>query len=252
MFGRTNIRPVKNGRNTVLSVTDRFRVSRAGLVGPTRSSTAEETADAMRSVPLPIVSPSATLATLTEGDTAHPNFFRTVPSDKLQIQVGVGSFSPSSVCWFDLLSVCTICQSVCLSCLPVCLYILSVCLWVSARLVRRLFAAFICCLSVLSASLFVYPVCLSVCISCLSVGVGSFSPSSVCWFPFAESLFVYPACLSVCISCPSVYPSACLSVSRSFVCISCLPAYLFVDLLLVYISCLSVCLLIETDRQEDR
>ena len=74
----------------------------------------------MRSVPLPIVSPSATLATLTEGNTDHPNFFRTVPSDKLQIQVGVGAFSPSSVCWFDLLSVCIVCQSVCISCPSVC------------------------------------------------------------------------------------------------------------------------------------
>ncbi|KAL8604320.1 hypothetical protein ACOMHN_028083 [Nucella lapillus] len=61
-------------------------VLKIGLVGPTRSSTAEETADSMRSIGLPIVSPSATLASLTQGDTPHPNFFRTVPSDKLQIK----------------------------------------------------------------------------------------------------------------------------------------------------------------------
>ncbi|KAK7102049.1 uncharacterized protein [Littorina saxatilis] len=59
---------------------------RLGIVGPTRSSTAEETADSMRSIPIPIISPSATLASLTEGGTPHPNFFRTVPSDKVQIK----------------------------------------------------------------------------------------------------------------------------------------------------------------------
>ncbi|XP_076447686.1 uncharacterized protein LOC143284661 [Babylonia areolata] len=59
---------------------------RIGLVGPSRSSTAEETADATRSIHMPIISPSATLASLTQGDTPHPNFFRTVPSDKLQIK----------------------------------------------------------------------------------------------------------------------------------------------------------------------
>ena len=60
-------------------------------MGPTRSSTAEETADSMRSLPLPLISPSATLASLTRGATPHPNFFRTVPSDRLQIQVGRGT-----------------------------------------------------------------------------------------------------------------------------------------------------------------
>ena len=63
------------------------KLSLPGVVGPSRSSTAEETADALRSIPMPIISPSATLATLTTGTTPHPNFFRTVPSDKVQIKV---------------------------------------------------------------------------------------------------------------------------------------------------------------------
>ncbi|PVD25332.1 hypothetical protein C0Q70_15832 [Pomacea canaliculata] len=58
---------------------------RLGLVGPSRSSTAEEVADAMRGFSAPIISPAATVATLTTGDISHPNFFRTVPSDRLQL-----------------------------------------------------------------------------------------------------------------------------------------------------------------------
>nr|KAG5699497.1 hypothetical protein BaRGS_020056 [Batillaria attramentaria] len=71
------------------SVNDTSTNLKLGVVGPTRSSTAEETADAMRSLPFPIISPAATLASLTEGTTDHSNFFRTVPSDNLQTEVMV-------------------------------------------------------------------------------------------------------------------------------------------------------------------
>ncbi|KAK6176503.1 hypothetical protein SNE40_014775 [Patella caerulea] len=57
-----------------------------GIIGPSRSSTTSVTGNLLKSSGIPIISPSATLATLSD-KTQYPNILRTAASDTNQVEV---------------------------------------------------------------------------------------------------------------------------------------------------------------------